>query len=143
MQGLDLFVEWEARVRDYRKSGLKASDWCALNGFPVSRLRYWVVKVNKLTEVNKAEVNRLTEVDKTEVNKLANDYVSSPNKRQTGKNEKVCDQNAGFGWAAVEIVDTHIESKIAICIGAARIEVASGFDKSLLSDVLAVVTRSC
>jgi hypothetical protein len=113
MQHSSLLCEWESRVLDYRRSGLKAAEWCALNGFPVPRLKYWITKVNRISK------------------------DTDTNQKNAGS------QNGGLGWAAVEIVDTHIESKIAICIGSARIEVSSGFDKSLLSDVLQVVTRSC
>ena len=108
-----LFREWEPRVRDYRQSGLKVADWCALNGLSMSKLRYWIAKVIEVSESGKSNL------------------------------AKTDDQNVGFGWAAVEIVDTNRSSGIAICIGAARIEVSSGFDKSLLSDVLQVVARSC
>lgn len=113
MQHSDLLVEWESRVLDYRQSGLKAVDWCALNGFAVHRLKYWITKVNRISKDTDA------------------------------KQEDAGSQNGGFGWAAVEITDSHSTSGISICIGGARIEVKSGFDKSLLSDVLDVVTRSC
>lgn len=48
-------------------------------------------------------------------------------------------------WAAVQIVPEDIPNskRIAIHIGAARIEVHSGFDQVLLSEVLRVVTASC
>lgn len=108
-----LFREWEPRVRDYWQSGLKVADWCTLNGLSVHKLRYWIAKVNEVSEAGKSNLAR------------------------NG------DQSVGFGWAAVEIVDSCKSSGITICIGAARIEVTSGFDKSLLSDVLQVVTRSC
>ncbi len=113
MQYSSLFCEWESRVLDYRRSGLKAAEWCALNGFPVPRLKYWITRINKLTK----------------------DTDPIP--------EKLCSQNDDHSWATVNIVDDNRNSNIAICIGSARIEVRSGFDKSLLSDVLQVVTRSC
>ena len=108
-----LFCEWEPRVRDYRQSGLKVADWCTLNGLSVHKLRYWIAKVNEVSETGKSNL------------------VRSENR------------NSGFGWAAVEIVDSNKNSGIAICIGAARIEVTSGFDKSLLRDVLQVVNSQC
>lgn len=108
-----LFCEWEPRVRDYWQSGLKAAEWCTLSGLSIHKLRYWIAKVNEVFDAGE----------------------SNPT--------KTADQNACFGWAAVEIVDTNKSSGIAIFIGTARIEVTSGFDKSLLSDVLQVVVRSC
>jgi len=108
-----LFYEWEPRVLDYWQSGLKAVEWCTLNGLSIHKLRYWIAKVNEVSESGES------------------------NLAKTG------DQNVGFGWAAVEIVDSNKSSGIAICIGSARIEITSGFDKSLLSDVLQVVTQSC
>jgi hypothetical protein len=108
-----LFCEWEPRVLDYWQSGLKAVEWCTLNGLSIHKLRYWIGKVNEISDAGKSGL------------------------------AKTGDQKVGFGWAAVEIVDSNKSSGISICIGAARIEVTSGFDKSLLSDVLQVVTRSC
>jgi len=105
--------EWKVRVDEYRQSGLSASKWCVLNDFSVHTLTYWITRINKLTK----------------------DTIPSP--------EKLCSQNDDHSWATVKIVDDNRNCKIAICIGSARIEVSSGFDKSLLSDVLQVVTRSC
>lgn len=108
-----LFCEWEPRVRNYWQSGLKAAEWCTVNGLSIHKLRYWIARVNEVSEAGKSNLAKTNE------------------------------QNVGFGWAAVEIVDSCKSSGIAICIGTARIEVTSGFDKCLLSDVLQVVTRSC
>ena len=108
-----LYCEWEPRVRDYRQSGLSVANWCALNGLSVHKLRYWVIQVNKVSVSGESSL------------------------------AKTGDQNCDYSWAAVKIVDNNRNSNIAICIGSARIEVSSGFDKSLLSDVLQVVTRSC
>jgi hypothetical protein len=48
-------------------------------------------------------------------------------------------------WTQVEIVDANPPQNTAISIhvGAARIEVASGFDHALLADVLRVAVASC
>lgn len=48
------------------------------------------------------------------------------------------------GWACVEVVDKdERRSAVSIHVGAARIEVHSGFDSSLLCEVLRVVAKSC
>ncbi len=106
-------AEWRVRVAEYRRSGLAASKWCDLNGCSIHTLRYWITRINKLTK----------------------DSFSSP--------ETLSGQNDDNSWASVKIVDENTNSQIAIFIGCARIEVTSGFDKSLLSDVLEVVGKSC
>ena len=100
-----LFHEWEPRVLNYLQSGLKAVEWCTINGLSIHKLRYWIAKVDEVSESGKSPL------------------------------AKTGDQSVGFGWAAVEIVDSNTNSGIAICIGAARIEVTSGFDKSRLKGV--------
>jgi hypothetical protein len=49
------------------------------------------------------------------------------------------------GWARIGVVDSgaNIASGISVSVGAARIEVCPGFDPSLLSEVLRVVTSTC
>jgi hypothetical protein len=48
-------------------------------------------------------------------------------------------------WAPVEIVDSNpaAASKITVHVGSARVEVEPGFDQSLLSEVLGVVSSTC
>lgn len=48
-------------------------------------------------------------------------------------------------WAPVQIVPEAASGNapITICLGSARIEIHSGFDQVLLSDVLRVVAASC
>ena len=38
---------WIKRVKEYRKSGMKAKEWCAKEGVNKSALSYWVTKLNK------------------------------------------------------------------------------------------------
>ena len=48
-------------------------------------------------------------------------------------------------WAQVEIVDSNPPAafKITVRVGAARIEVEPGFDQSLFSEVLRVMSSTC
>jgi hypothetical protein len=53
---------------------------------------------------------------------------------------------ASDGWARVELAAPKASATstgIRICMGSARIEVDAGFDKSALSEVLAVVASLC
>lgn len=36
---------WEARVADFRASGLSGPQWCAAHGFKLRQLRYWQHKL--------------------------------------------------------------------------------------------------
>jgi len=39
-----LRVEWEARIADYRSSGLTMAAWCAANQCTKDQLKYWLYK---------------------------------------------------------------------------------------------------
>lgn len=105
---------WQARVADYRASELSMREWCERNGVTDHQLRYWL--------------------------------------------EKTGGRSQGGSWACVELIDDDIaearksptasrgpngtapsDAEVAVCVGVARIEVRSGFDPNLLSEVLRVV----
>ena len=104
---------WQARVAEYDSSGLTMREWCRRNGFRDGQLRYWLKKA----------------------------------------------RDAGNGrsqsWACVELVDDGTsgsrepsgcaagEPGLSVRVGAATIEVRSGFDSALLSELLRVVVATC
>lgn len=58
--------------------------------------------------------------------------------------KRVRESSENSGWACVEIVERdECKAAVSIHVGPARIEVLSGFDPSLLSEVLQVVTKTC
>lgn len=44
MKQTDLREQWEARIKDYRASGLTAEKWCAENEVTTRQLWYWLRK---------------------------------------------------------------------------------------------------
>lgn len=44
MAKIELQSEWEARIAEYRASGLSAAAWSVANGVSVHRLYYWLKK---------------------------------------------------------------------------------------------------
>jgi hypothetical protein len=105
--------EWKVRVNEYRQSGLSASKWCVLNDFSVHTLKYWINRLNKLSKAHSGD-DKIGEIS-----------------------------SVGMCWASVDVADSPGSCGVCLHVGSVRIEVSSGFDKSLLSDVLQVVTRSC
>ncbi|MBU5593903.1 IS66 family insertion sequence element accessory protein TnpB [Amphibacillus sp. MSJ-3] len=39
-------IEWEARIEDWRASGLSKAKWCRDNGFKEHQMYYWLQKIN-------------------------------------------------------------------------------------------------
>lgn len=115
--------QWQARVVDYHASELTMREWCLKNGFRVDQLRYWLRK-----------------------------------SRKTGYIDNQSPLNQVQGWACVELIDEDanpammptktnrtatVGAQVTVRVGAAMIEVRSGFDSALLSDVLRVVVATC
>ncbi len=62
----------------------------------------------------------------------------------TQKKRKEAKDVGGVKWTRVDVKPVSAApSKIMISVGAARIEVESGFDAAMLAQVLCVVTTSC
>lgn len=40
-------VEWEARINDWKASGLSRAKWCRENGFKDHQMYYWLQKINE------------------------------------------------------------------------------------------------
>ena len=104
---------WQARVAEYESSGLTMRAWCERTGFRYGQLRYWLKKAR---DARKGQSQSWACVD------LVDDGVSSS--REPGG-----DVTRGPG--------------VAIRVGAATVEVRSGFDSALLSEVLRVVVATC
>lgn len=50
MKQTDLRKQWEARIKDYRASGLTAAKWCAENEVTTRQLWYWLRKFRESKE---------------------------------------------------------------------------------------------
>jgi hypothetical protein len=48
----ELQETWRRRIADYRDSGLSASEWCEKSGVPISSLKYWITRINKIDSVS-------------------------------------------------------------------------------------------
>lgn len=49
---------WKERIEDYRKSNLKAHEWCEKNNLPLTTLRYWITKFNREKIISAKEANQ-------------------------------------------------------------------------------------
>jgi hypothetical protein len=106
-------------VRDYQTSGLSIHQWCRNNAVVVEQLRYWLGKFGSERETT------------------------------------VATATSTQAWASLKMMDDALcdtsqsdanqppEPGVAVHVGAARIDVRSGFDAKLLGDVLRVVIASC
>ena len=109
---------WQARVAEYEASGLTMRKWCERNGFRDGQLRYWLKKAR---EADQNQSWACVELVGEGVADAANPAVMS-----TGLNRTAA-----------------CEPGLTVRVGAATIEVRSGFDSALLSEVLRVVTSTC
>lgn len=50
MTQAELREQWEARIKDYRTSGLTAAKWCAKNQVTTRQLWYWLRKLRESKE---------------------------------------------------------------------------------------------
>ena len=122
MENPELQEKWQEIIAAYRKSGLSAVEWCEITGCTIGRLKYWITKFNKAKQQPFEEHHLPLAVN----------------------------PNDDFGvirtkWTEAELVDEDPPQSTAISIhvGAARIEVTSGFDHALLADVLRIAVGSC
>lgn len=101
--------QWQALVTDYRASDLSTRAWCEKNSVTDHQLRYWLNKIGA-TSQGAASWSCVELVDEG-----------------VGPNLPKCSNVAGP------------DVGVAVHVGAARVEVRSGFDAKLLSEVLRVV----
>src|SRR5690625_6159224 len=40
-------IEWEARIQEWKESGLSKAKWCRENGYKEHQLYYWLEKMDK------------------------------------------------------------------------------------------------
>ena len=50
MKRSELRQEWEARIADYKASGMSASKWCEAHNESIYKLRYWIKNVSIIEE---------------------------------------------------------------------------------------------
>jgi hypothetical protein len=111
--------QWQARVAEYNESGMTMGRWCERNGFRVGQLRYWLRK------------SREMEPDQSWacLDLIDDDSAGSPPSLP--------------GTPSNAIPTRPVDTGISVRIGTACVEVRPGFDPSLLSEVLRVVTSTC
>jgi transposase-like protein len=126
---------WERLIADRAKSNLRVSEWCKKHRVTERQLEYWRKRLRELASQVSAGLNESRSAP-AEGTALCPPKDESP---------------AEIEWTPVQIVpESQYEGrsadiyngKIAVCIGAARIEVGRGFDPALLGDVLKVVASS-
>lgn len=112
---------WQARLAEYEASELTVNEWCLQNGFRVDQLRYWQRKASKTGFIDGQNQSwACVELVNDGCVDAASVAVMSTDKKQaTG------------------------EPGVTVRVGAAMIEVRSGFDSALLSEVLRVVVTTC
>lgn len=97
MSQADRWREWEARLADYRASGLSKVKWCKDHGVNVKQLYYWL--------------NRFRDAEA---------HPEMPAQ-----------------WAQVTVAEPGVPAAaLAVRVGNAVIEVRSGFDPELLTNVV-------
>lgn len=112
-------MQWQSRLAEYEASGLTMREWCEQNGVRDGQLRYWLTKAKKAGESRSwACVEHVL----SDAEGLVNDGIFGVRK----SNERV---PGDLG--------------VVVRVGAACIEVRRGFDPSLLSQVLRVVSAIC
>jgi len=107
MTKAELQKEREKRITEYRASGLKAKEWCAVHNVTPSQLWYWLRKFKNRNGPSHTSPSRWLPVELSE---------QSP-----------ADQG----------------DSLLIRIGQAGIEVKSGFDQDLLSQVIRILVALC
>lgn len=103
-----LRVEWEARIADYKSSGLTMAAWCAANQCTKDQLKYWLYKSKS---------------------RPTSGTPNSPPRF--------------VPLAVTEAIQTAPPSPLVIRIGAASVELHSGFNPQLLRDVVQVLKTTC
>lgn len=119
-------TEWEKILQSFKKSGLTATQWCKEQNLSYHAFMYWHYKI----------YGRVTNRAK-------------PNKKSKEKNTK---------WLAVETNPSNINKSsialnqpdktitsqgIKVSVGKVDIMVNTGFDKTLLQDVVKVLSSLC
>lgn len=106
---------WDSRIAEYRSSGQSVKEWCTANNIKPERMWYWLRR------------------DKTRSVKH-----KTPSTQST---------NQATQWLAVEVSQQSPKgqhaSLVLIRIGEACIEVRPGFDPSLLSQIVRLLTTLC
>ena len=136
MDKLEKRKAWERLIADRGKSSLSVSEWCEKHGVTERQLEYWRKRLRELASREAAEPGQCG-------TGLASGDI--PNAPKGGSSTRV-------EWTPVQVVpESRYEDRsadiynggITIRIGAAQIEVRSGFDRVLLGDVLKVVSAIC
>jgi transposase-like protein len=109
----------QALVAAYDASGLTMAKWCEINGVRMNQLRYW------LRESRESQQNQSWAC----LNLMDDDSATDPTMLP--------------GTPKCLTPATTTAPEISVRIGSATIEVRSGFDPSLLSEVLRVVVARC
>ena len=47
--------DWEARIADYKASGLTMAAWCKANHFKIDQLKYWLYKAKQPSSPSPAQ----------------------------------------------------------------------------------------
>jgi len=108
-------AKWTERIRDWRASGLSASQYVAGKEFEASTLRYWASRLkpaSTATTAPTATTPRLVEL-----------VPRSRSRAQSPSPSPVA----------------RCESDLVIEVGAVRVRVGRGFDRELLADVVGVL----
>jgi hypothetical protein len=115
---------WEARVAEWRASGLTSEAYCEDKGFSAGALRHWSYRLGQ-AEREKAQAEKSGEVS-VRVARV----VCTPASK-SGPDASAADVSRPCGVAS------HV---LVVEIGAARIAVRPGFDQTTLSMVLETLT---
>jgi transposase-like protein len=107
---------WRARVADYRASDLPVRKWCESNGVTDNQLRYWLGKIDEASPAPES---------------------SGPQSPAWTRVTIVEDASARAFVDQESMLPT--QSQVSVRVGSATIDVRSGFDANLLSEVLRVV----
>jgi transposase-like protein len=94
--------EWDARIAEYKTSGLSVKDWCVAHQVKPHQLRYWLRK------------------------EKASQEATTPTQ-----------------WLPVEIGQESSSDSLIVKVGAAKIEVAPGFNPELLSKIVRTLAQLC
>lgn len=107
---------WRDLVADYRASELPVRKWCENHGVTRNQLRYWLGKIEEAS---------------------VSPEHSEPESSTWAPVEIVEDASA-IDSRNGQLADS-VESQVSVRVGSATIDVRSGFDPKLLSEVLRVL----
>jgi len=115
-------AKWAERVHDWRASGRTAAEYAEGRVFKASTLRFWA---SRLRTKSQAEATRPMPQGEAAAVRLV---------RVRRRSERAPSPSEGVARATAR--GSTSDARMVIALGAARIEVRSGFDRALLRDVL-------